>query len=86
MPGKGSAQKVDLLILGDGYTAAEHETFVSRAKQLSEELFSTSPFKERRSDFNVWAIAPATALPGVSPRFVPMPPGRLQHLRLKLDR
>ena len=60
------AQKVDLLILGDGYTAAEHETFVSRAKHLAEELLSTSPFKERRSDFNVWAIAPATALPGVS--------------------
>lgn len=59
-------RKVDLLILGDGYTAAEHEAFVARATQLAEELFSTSPFKERRSDFNVWALAPATAVAGVS--------------------
>ena len=60
------AQKVDILILGDGYTAAEHGTFVTKATQLAEVLFSTSPFKERRSDFNVWAIAPATAVAGVS--------------------
>jgi len=60
------AHKVDLLILGDGYTAADHETFVIRAKQLTEMLFSTSPFRERRGDFNVWAIAPATAVAGVS--------------------
>ncbi len=58
--------KVDLLILGDGYTAAEHQAFVARAKALTEVLFSTSPFKERRADFNVWAIAPPTAVPGVS--------------------
>ena len=60
------AQKVDLLILGDGYTAAEHEKFIARATQLTEEFFSTSPFRERRSDFNVWALAPATAVSGVS--------------------
>ena len=60
------AHKVDLLILGDGYTAAEHGAFVKRAKELTEVLFGTSPFKERRADFNVWAIAPATAISGVS--------------------
>ncbi len=58
--------KVDLLILGDGYTAAETDVFVATAKKLTEQLLSTSPFKERRSDFNVWAIAPATAVSGVS--------------------
>jgi hypothetical protein len=61
-----SAQKVDLLILGDGYTASEHDAFVAKATRLTEELFATSPFKERRKDFNVWAIAPATAVAGVS--------------------
>jgi len=60
------AVKVDLLILGDGYTANEHDSFIASVKRLTDELFATSPFKERRSDFNVWAIAPATALPGVS--------------------
>lgn len=60
------ASKVDLLILGDGYTADEQDAFVAKARELSEKLFATSPFKERRSDFNVWALAPPTALPGVS--------------------
>ena len=60
------ATKVDLLMLGDGYTAAEHDEFIAKAKELTEILFATSPFKERRKDFNVWAIAPATAESGVS--------------------
>jgi len=60
------ALKVDLLILGDGYTAEEHDSFIASASRLTEELFATSPFKERRSDFNVWALAPATAVSGVS--------------------
>jgi len=60
------AHKVDLLILGDGYTVAEHGAFVKRAKELTEVLFATSPFRERRADFNVWALAPATAVSGVS--------------------
>jgi len=60
------AIKVDLLILGDGYTAYEHDKFIAKAKELTEHLFATSPFKERRSDFNVWAISPASAESGVS--------------------
>jgi len=60
------ATKVDLLMLGDGYTADEHDAFIEKARELTEVLFSTSPFKERRDDFNVWAIAPATAESGVS--------------------
>ena len=58
--------KVDLLMLGDGYTAEEHDEFVAKARQLAEAMFATSPFKERRSDFNIWALAPATAQSGVS--------------------
>ena len=60
------AIKVDLLILGDGYTADEHDKFIARAKELTEVMFATSPFKERREDFNVWAISPASAVSGVS--------------------
>ena len=61
-----SAQKVDLLLLGDGYTADEQEAFIAKAHELTEALFSTSPFKERKEDFNVWALAPAAAQSGVS--------------------
>ena len=61
-----SAEKVDLLLLGDGYTAEEQDAFIAKARELTDILFSTSPFKERKDDFNVWALAPAAAQSGVS--------------------
>jgi hypothetical protein len=60
------ATKVDFLILGDGYTAAEMKKFESDARRLTELLFATSPFKERRKDFNVWGLCPAAAESGIS--------------------
>lgn len=60
------AEKVDLLLLGDGYTADERDEFIAKAHELARVLFSTSPFKERKDDFNVWALAPAAAESGVS--------------------
>jgi IgA Peptidase M64 len=48
--------KVDLLLLGDGYAAAEMEKWHADAKRLTAILFSVSPFKERQADFNVWAL------------------------------
>lgn len=60
------ATKVDLLLMGDGYTADEDDAFIAKAKELTQILFSTSPFKERTDDFNVWAVAPAAAQSGVS--------------------
>jgi hypothetical protein len=54
------SDKVDIVLLGDGYTAAEMDKWHADAKRLTETLFAESPFKERRSAFNVWAIdAPA---------------------------
>ncbi|MET0265596.1 MAG: M64 family metallopeptidase [Duganella sp.] len=58
--------KVDLLILGDGYTGAEMKKFEASARKLADHLFTVSPFKERASDFNVWALALPTAQSGVS--------------------
>jgi hypothetical protein len=60
------ATKVDLLILGDGYTAREQAKFERDARRLVSVLFSVSPFKERRRDFNVWALAPASFESGIS--------------------
>ena len=48
--------KVDILLMGDGYTAAEMEKWHKDARRLTETLFSVSPFKERRSSFNVSAV------------------------------
>jgi hypothetical protein len=48
--------KVDLVLLGEGYTEAEMDKFHSDATRLVERLFDTEPFRSRKSDFNVWAI------------------------------
>ena len=58
--------RVDFLILGDGYTAAEAKKFEADARRLTETLFATSPFKEHRKNFNVWAICPPAAESGIS--------------------
>src|SRR6185503_10835682 len=57
--------KVDFLILGDGYTAAEAKKFEADARRLTEVLFSTSPFKESRRNFNVWGLCPPATESGI---------------------
>ena len=59
-------QKVDLLLMGDGYTAAEMDKWHRDARRLADMLFAVSPFKERKSDFNVWAIDTPSAESGVA--------------------
>ena len=60
------ATKVDFLILGDGYTAAERGKFEKDVRRLLAILFATSPYKEHRKDFNVWALCPPAAESGIS--------------------
>ncbi len=60
------AIKVDLLLLGDGYTADEQDPFLEKARELTERLFATPPFRDRKRDFNVWALAPVARESGVS--------------------
>lgn len=61
-----SAGKVDLLILGDGYTKADMPKFIATARRMADHLFEVSPFRERAKDFNVWALALPTPQSGVS--------------------
>jgi hypothetical protein len=58
--------KVDLLLMGDGYTAAEMGKWHDDAKRLAGILFNVSPFRERRSDFNVWAVDTPSEESGVA--------------------
>lgn len=51
-----STEKVDILILGDGYRKEDLGKFRKDAKHFNDALFSTTPFKERKKDFNVWTI------------------------------
>jgi len=48
--------KVDILLMGDGYTTAEMEKWHQDARRMADLLFAVSPFKERKNDFNVWAV------------------------------
>ncbi len=58
--------KVDLLILGDGYTESERKQFIADARRLSDALFAVSPYKERANDFNVWALMAAAPQSGIA--------------------
>ena len=60
------AHKVDLLLLGDGYTAAELDKCEKDVRRLAQGVFTFSPFQERRKDFNVWAICAPSPDSGVS--------------------
>ncbi|UCC72821.1 MAG: IgA Peptidase M64 [Gemmatimonadota bacterium] len=60
------SEKVDIVLLGEGYTKAELEKFHTDARRLVDELFSWEPFKSRESDFNVRAIDVPTAQSGVT--------------------
>lgn len=48
--------KVDLVLLGEGYTAAEMDKFHDDVERLVARLFDIEPFRSRKTDFNVWAI------------------------------
>ncbi|MBI5473183.1 MAG: peptidase M64 [Ignavibacteriae bacterium] len=48
--------KVDIVILGDGYAKSDMEKFRNDAKRFNATMFATEPFKARKNDFNVWTI------------------------------
>jgi hypothetical protein len=50
------AQKVDLLVIGEGYTESELPKFHKDVQRMVGKLFATEPFKSRRADFNVRAL------------------------------
>lgn len=50
-------EKVDLVFLAEGYTAAEQEKFIADARKFTESLFDTPPYTSRRKDFNIWAVS-----------------------------
>jgi hypothetical protein len=53
--------KVDLLVIGEGYTEAEMPKLRKDVERLVGKLFATEPFRSRKSDFNVRVLElPAT--------------------------
>ena len=59
-------KKVDLVILGDGYTQTEMEKFRKDAKRLSGFLMSREPFSRHVDDFNIRAIETPSSGSGVN--------------------
>ena len=63
----GPAQeKLDIVILGDGYTAVEMEKFRGDAKRLSTALLTTEPFKSQQKSINIRAVETPAMQSGVS--------------------
>jgi hypothetical protein len=60
------ATSVDVLLLGDGYTASEREKFITDAKRMVEIFFREEPFRTRRKQFNFWGICPPSHESGIS--------------------
>lgn len=63
------AKKVDIVIIPDGYTAAEMNKFKTDCGKFAQYLFNASPYKENKESFNIWGIdAPSkesgTDIPG----------------------
>lgn len=50
------SKRINLVFMGDGYTASELNTFVENATSFTNSMFSQSPFKEYADYFNVYAI------------------------------
>jgi len=48
--------KVDIVILAEGYTALEMEKFREDAKRVTQYLFDEEPFKSEKEKFNVSAV------------------------------
>ena len=59
-------EKVDLLVISEGYTQEELPKFHADVKRLTAALFAMEPFKSRRNDFNVRALDVPSPLSGVN--------------------
>ncbi len=60
------AEKVDLLVIGEGYTASEMTKFHADVNRLLPALFNEEPFKSRKGDFNVRALDLPSAESGIN--------------------
>jgi hypothetical protein len=61
-----AAQKVDLLVISEGYTKAQLPKFHGDVTRLLDALFAEEPFKSRKRDFNVRALDLPSVEPGIN--------------------
>ena len=54
---QGSKDKfINIVVMGDGYTAIEQDKFLMDASKMTEYLFSQAPWSNYKAYFNVFAI------------------------------
>lgn len=61
-----ASEKVDFVVLGDGYTAAEMEKFRLDARRMADVMLATEPYKRRAGDINFRAVETPSEVSGVS--------------------
>lgn len=59
-------EKVDIVILGDGYTAGEMDKFRADANRLSEALLTNEPFASNKAKINIRAVETPALQSGVT--------------------
>ncbi|SUB88718.1 IgA Peptidase M64 [Porphyromonas macacae] len=59
-------EKIDVVVMSEGYTAAEKETFLTDARITKEALLSHEPFASMADRFNIIAVFTPSAQSGVS--------------------
>lgn len=57
---------IDVVIMAEGYSRGDMQTFYSDAQKACDAIFSHSPFKENKNHFNVVAVASESTDSGVS--------------------
>ncbi|WP_286158353.1 M64 family metallopeptidase [Streptomyces sp. CB03911] len=62
----GTDAKLDVVVVGDGYTAAEQDRFRADAAAKWQEITAVEPYATYRALFNVWAVDAVSAESGVS--------------------
>jgi len=56
--------KVDIVIIPEGFTEDEMDSFKEDCERFADYLFNCSPFKENKDKFNIWGIEAPSAESG----------------------
>jgi len=84
-----AGDRVNLLLIGDGYGPGEGDRFLAAASRFEAALFAVEPYRRRRSDFNLYAVhppAPAASIAGPAPGQGPDSPLGSSYGTLGIDR
>ncbi|MBL1083124.1 hypothetical protein JK359_14205 [Streptomyces actinomycinicus] len=58
--------RLDLVVMGDGYTADEQDEFAADAEEKLDAIFEVEPYRSYRGLFNVWLVDTVSPDSGVS--------------------